>query len=207
MHTVFINDQALRFISVLDQKELRLASNHVLYSEHDKLISDLIIQLENTKTTNEFFYLSDNADVSWKIFISHCQLIEAAGGLVRNKNEEYLIILRHHLWDLPKGKIEYDESPEQAAVREVEEECGAQQLTIARKLPTTFHTYWLNTKRMLKKNHWFLMDTVSDAPLRPQNNEGIEEAHWMNEKKIQSTVVSNTYGSISELLHVFFGWN
>ena len=51
------------------------------------------------------------------------------------------------------------------------------------------------------------MDTVSDAPLRPQNNEEIEEAHWMNEKNIQSTVVNNTYGSISELLHEFFGWN
>ena len=207
MHTVFINDQPLRFINVLDQNEMKLATDHVLFSEQDKPIDDLIAQLESTKTPLEFFYLSENADVSWKIFISHCHLIEAAGGLVRNKKNEFLIILRNHRWDLPKGKIEYDESPQQAALREVEEECGTKQLTIVQKLPVSFHTYALNKKRMLKKNHWFLMDTGSDGLLKPQKEEGIEEALWMNENKIRSEVFNNTYGSINELLDVFFGWN
>ena len=51
-------------------------------------------------------------------------LIEAAGGLVKNENGDYLFIYRNDKWDLPKGKIEKDEKTKVAAVREVEEECG-----------------------------------------------------------------------------------
>ena len=108
-------------------------------------------------------------------------------------------------WDLPKGKLDDDETPEQAAVREVEEECGITNLSIIRKLPITFHTYMLKEKRMLKKNHWFLMHTSSNAPLVPQEEEGIEEVRWMNKTEIQTRVLKNTYASISDLLNQFFG--
>jgi hypothetical protein len=33
-------------------------------------------------------------------------LIEAAGGLVKNENKDFLFIYRNDKWDLPKGKIE-----------------------------------------------------------------------------------------------------
>lgn len=207
MHTVFINDCALRFIHVYNQKELRLAEGHELYAENDMTIGDLILKLESTKSQHDCFYLSENPDVSWKIFISHCLLIEAAGGLVRNKTGNYLIILRNKKWDLPKGKIEYDETPEEAAFREVEEECGVGKLSIVQKLPQTFHTYSLNNKRIVKKSHWFLMETGSDVPLVPQEEEGIEEADWMDENRIRTQVLNNTYGSIAELLRVHFRWN
>ena len=52
------------------------------------------------------------------------KIIYAAGGLVENKNEEYLFIHRLDKWDLPKGKVEKDENYDEAAIREVEEECG-----------------------------------------------------------------------------------
>ena len=42
----------------------------------------------------------------------------------------YLLIYRRGKWDLPKGKLDYEESPEQAGVREVEEECGIGQLKL-----------------------------------------------------------------------------
>ena len=205
MHTVFINDHPLRFISVYDKKEIELSKGHVLLSEKDKSISELIAGMEQSKETGEIFHVSDNADVAWKIFISNCTLIEAAGGLVQNDAAEYLIIFRHKKWDLPKGKLDDDETPEQAAVREVEEECGINNLSIIRKLPITFHTYMLKEKRMLKKNHWFLMHTSSNAPLVPQEEEGIEEVRWMNKTEIQTRVLKNTYASISDLLNQFFG--
>src|SRR5437016_5945257 len=99
MHTVFINDQPLRLISAYDQKEIELAKGHILFSEKDKRMDELISDLENSAQRMEIFYLAENADSAWKIFISYCTLIEAAGGLVRNSKGEYLMILRHYKWD------------------------------------------------------------------------------------------------------------
>ena len=35
--------------------------------------------------------------------------LHAAGGLVKNKNNEYLLIFRRGKWDLPKGKLDKNE--------------------------------------------------------------------------------------------------
>ena len=47
----------------------------------------------------------------------------AAGGLVLAGGHA-LLIRKHHLWDLPKGKMSGDERPEDCAVREISEETG-----------------------------------------------------------------------------------
>ena len=137
-------------------------------------------------------------------FCSHFTLIEASGGLVQNKAGQFLMILRDSKWYFPKGKIEYDESPEQAGLREVEEECGIGSLSIVQKLPLTFHTYSLKKKQLLKKTNWFLMQTESTKKLVPQTEEDITEARWMSRKEIENTAYSNTYNSIAELLRNFF---
>ena len=52
--------------------------------------------------------------------------ISSAGGVVINSKSEIVICRRFStdLWALPKGKIEFNETIEEAAVREVEEETG-----------------------------------------------------------------------------------
>ena len=42
----------------------------------------------------------------WKEFSSMMKMIEAAGGIVINKDEKILFIYRLGKWDLPKGKLE-----------------------------------------------------------------------------------------------------
>ncbi len=204
MHTVFINDTPLHFVNAFDKEELQSAKNHLVFSESDKYIEDVIFEMENTPGHPETFYLAENADSAWKIFISHYQLVEAAGGLVQNSKGEFLFIYRNDKWDLPKGKLDYNESPEEAALREVEEECGIDQLSIVKKLSLTFHTYTLKEKRKLKKNHWFLMHSDSDAPLIPQVEENIMEAKWMEKKSIREKVFTNTFSSIENLLNDYF---
>ena len=54
-----------------------------------------------------------------------------------------------------KGKIELGESIEDAVIREVEEECGIDNLKIDNKLINTYHTYNLNGFNILKKTYWF----------------------------------------------------
>ena len=78
-------------------------------------------------------------------------MIEAAGGLVYNSDKKALMIFRNGKWDLPKGKIELGELIEECAIREVEEECGIYDLQIENKLIDTYHTYVLNSIKVLKK--------------------------------------------------------
>jgi 8-oxo-dGTP pyrophosphatase MutT (NUDIX family) len=46
--------------------------------------------------------------------------IIAAGGLVLNEDKEILMIFRRGFWDLPKGKLDPDETIEHCALREVQ---------------------------------------------------------------------------------------
>ena len=108
------------------------------------------------------------------------KIVKAAGGLVRKK-EKFLMIYRLKKWDLPKGKKEKDENYRQTAVREVEEECNVT-VKLAYKICTTWHTYTMNKRAMLKKTRWYLMDCTDDSRMKPQTAEDIEEARWMSRK-------------------------
>jgi len=108
------------------------------------------------------------------------KIIEAAGGLVFNKDKELLAIFRRGHWDLPKGKIEKGESLEEAAVREVQEETGIQNVKLKEKIGTTYHTYSTKKhKRVLKVSHWYKMKT-KDLDVTPQIEEDIEKVEWVD---------------------------
>lgn len=68
--------------------------------------------------------LADNPQEVFEKLQVRCKFILAAGGLVKNTEDQWLLIFRLGKWDLPKGKLENGETPEAAALREVEEECG-----------------------------------------------------------------------------------
>jgi 8-oxo-dGTP pyrophosphatase MutT (NUDIX family) len=107
------------------------------------------------------------------------ELIEAGGGVVRNRKGEIAMIFRRGFWDLPKGKIDPGEHILQTAVREVREEIGLKHVSAGEHLLNTYHTYRTGKgKRVLKKSTWFLMDTV-DEVLSPQFDEDIEKAEWV----------------------------
>ena len=126
--------------------------------------------------------------------------IEAAGGAVQlRKNHKLLLIFRNGKWDLPKGKLERGESPEEAAIREVKEECGIRSLIITRPLCETYHSYELKGKPVLKKTYWFEMTCQEDEVPVPQTMEGITEARWMDEKEVKKAM-ENTYPNILEVL-------
>ena len=110
---------------------------------------------------------------NWKDFCSKFIMIEAAGGLVFNKDGHILMIFRNGKWDLPKGKLEIGESVEECAKREVEEECGIYGLDIIEKLLDTYHTYKLKGNKILKKTYWYKMNTVPQATSHHRGGGGI----------------------------------
>lgn len=127
--------------------------------------------------------------------------IDAAGGLVL-KGDQALFIHRLGKWDLPKGKMEAGESPDQSALREVEEECGIQ-ARIVGKIGNTWHTYTQAGKDVLKCTHWYLMECTQDQGMTPQVSEGISEVRWMALDEVPGKVLPHTYSSIFEIFSVF----
>jgi 8-oxo-dGTP pyrophosphatase MutT (NUDIX family) len=130
------------------------------------------------------------------------RFIEAAGGLVKNEKNELLGIYRNGCWDLPKGKVEKAEKIEEAAIREVEEECGISNLVLGVKLAETFHLYKIKTELILKKTHWFSMTAFEQDSLVPQTEEGIEKVHWMNRDFLDTEFKIKTYRQLNELITI-----
>ncbi len=125
--------------------------------------------------------------------------IDAAGGLVLNNQGHILMIKRMGVWDLPKGKIEKGENRKEAAVREVEEECGITNLFVEKKIGRIHHTYTYQEKNMFKTTHWFLMRYEGDEAVTPQTEEDITEVNWKNPEEIKN-IITNTYKSLVDIL-------
>ena len=129
----------------------------------------------------------------------HYHYIEAAGGLI-GRDGRWLFIRRHNRWDLPKGKLEKNERPEQGAVRECEEECAVKGLRIVGKLSPTYHVYAHKGGFALKRTHWYRMLTDYSGPLKPQADEDITEVKWFGESEIRSKVMTDTYYTIADVV-------
>jgi 8-oxo-dGTP pyrophosphatase MutT (NUDIX family) len=110
-------------------------------------------------------------------------IIESAGGLVCNDNHHILLMFKRGKWDMPKGRVESDQSIIECALREVNEETGLaiDKLNIEGKLVSTWHTTTHKTVEYLKKTHWYLMHYQGqDDDTNPQIEEGIIECRWVH---------------------------
>lgn len=93
----------------------------------------------------------------------------SAGGIVLRRTEGGgldVLVIQHSMhkgWSFPKGWVEEGETPQQAAVREVEEESGVKAEIIA-DLPLTRYFYVNREKqRVAKTVTWYLMRYVGEG--------------------------------------------
>lgn len=109
--------------------------------------------------------------------------LKAAGGVLYETDAtptKVLLIKRNGFWDLPKGKLERGESIEECAVREVEEEVGAKNVSIGSYLCDTYHDYRANDQKYGKKTYWYSMPFGQHGfKFVPQKKEGITEVKWV----------------------------
>ena len=127
--------------------------------------------------------------------------IIAAGGLVLNEKNELLLIFRRGKWDLPKGKLDADESIESCAVREVREETGIQHITLLNLLGKTYHEYfdkWLQ-EEVIKESWWYVMQASSSEKLIPQTEEDIEQIIWADKNQIKECM-TNSYANVMDII-------
>ena len=131
-------------------------------------------------------------------------LIIAAGGLVTNNKNELLLIFRRKKWDLPKGKLDEEETIETCAVREVQEETGLKNIELEKFIGKTYHEYfdkWLQ-KDVIEETWWYAMNVSENETLIPQTEEDIEKIIWANQTTLQQCL-ENTYPSIIEIIKIW----
>jgi len=99
-------------------------------------------------------------------------------------------------WGLPKGHIEGDESPIEAAVREITEETGLDDINVVAELPT-IDWYFRDRGRLVHKVcHFFLVESGRGDPV-PQADEGITECIW---RPFAAALETVTYDNAREVL-------
>ena len=193
MYKVFVNDKPIILTSEISEEKL-YKTYPLKYVDLPKVVRDL------KRGNNKGIYLyHKNKDKLLQKFLKKFPNVIAGGGKVYNAQGKVLFIFRNDKWDLPKGRIENNESIEEGAIREVEEETGVKGLTITKPLPTTYHIFKRNRRYKIKITYWFEMYTSYDGELLPEASEGITKVKWLGKKK-QAKALKNSYANIRELL-------
>lgn len=197
MYKVFVNNKPL----ILTDPHSRFQStvNHGTYESWNYHQVDEIISLLETEKIDGAIVRTPDPDQLWNEWCSQMQVLEAAGGIVLNKKEELLMIFRLDRWDLPKGKIEPGESPDEAALREVCEETGVCDLEIIQFFEPSFHTYMHRKNKILKKTYWYEMNCRHFHSFKLQTEEKIDDAKWIPHHQL-AFYLRLTYPSIAEIL-------
>ena len=193
-YIIFFNETAIHFT---DQNQNDDSQSVFIRSRSD--MQRFLDRFLNSPFKNDIILSGKNIHELFENFKACFKFIEAAGGLAKNDKGEYLLIKRFGIWDLPKGKLENDELAKTGALREVSEETGVQELKILKELPSTYHIYARHKKNILKKTHWFLMETSFEGPLKAQIREDITEAIWMDREN-SVIALKESYRSIRDIL-------
>ncbi|WP_421918132.1 NUDIX hydrolase [Marinifilum sp.] len=197
MYKVFFKD---RLIFLGDKIESLDFEGMVYAWTADESLEGLILQFDAEENRAQIFIAADDVETLFDHFKSCFKYIEAAGGKVYNQQKEILAIYRLGKWDLPKGKVEKGEGILEAAIREVEEECGISGVKIEKELNSTYHTYWMKDKFVLKRTYWYQMIYSGSQQLVPQTEEDIQEVKWLAEDNLQE-FKANTYASILTVMN------
>lgn len=158
------------------------------HSEVPSILKDL-----DKESTEGIQIKSIHIDDFMEALYRHFQHWKAAGGLITNLKGEILLLFRRGKWDLPKGKMEAGEKPEETAVREVTEETGLKNISIVKKLTDTWHSYPISVygtqennkqKDVLKQTAWFQMNFTGEELTIPQIEEDIIDIQWIKQENI-----------------------
>lgn len=185
MYKVFVND-----IPIILSTEKYIGKNYTSLSIKRVKIKSLIKQMVRGELTHINLYHSKEKKLL-KILKKSLPVVVAGGGMVHNNKGKILFIYRNGKWDLPKGKLEKNETIEECALREVWEETGVENLKISEFITTTYHVFKRNNKLKLKETHWYKMTSDYEGELKPEAGEGIKKVKWKNFEKSQKALLKS----------------
>ena len=110
------------------------------------------------------------------------ELEVSAGGIVFRRvpgeGARYLLIRDSYSnWGFPKGHLEGNESPAEAAMRETAEETGLSQLVLQGPIRVIDWHFRFRGRHIHKYCHFFLFESP-DGDVSPQVDEGITACQW-----------------------------
>ena len=199
MYRLFCNDRVLisKNFSVETFEDKGENVNSSLY------VDNVIVRIKQWLNDDSILTL-DLGDLDGNVIASAVKSVfrqaPAAGGVVMIENQ-FVAIERNGIPDLPKGHIEKGETPETAALREVEEETGITDLKITGELPDTWHCYLLNGNWTIKKTSWYVMTTSSGMKNIPQTEEGISKVYLINiNSEMFDEFLEKTFSSLRDVV-------
>lgn len=124
----------------------------------------------------------------------------SAGGVVYKKEKDLMILVsqhsQHHGWVFPKGLIgdkeennpstsseQRKETKEEAAIREVKEETGADGEILQALTPVTYWYVWQEEKRK-KTVYYFIMKFISGDVT--QHDHEMEAVEWIKAEEVEN---------------------
>jgi 8-oxo-dGTP pyrophosphatase MutT (NUDIX family) len=106
----------------------------------------------------------------------------SAGGVIYRWRGDapYVLLIRdgYKHWGFPKGHLEAGETPDAAALREVQEETGLADLVLGPRLRTIDWYFRADGRLIHKFCHFYLIECPSGDPC-PQAEEGITACRWL----------------------------
>jgi 8-oxo-dGTP pyrophosphatase MutT (NUDIX family) len=132
----------------------------------------------------------------------------SAGGVVFRVADDgpvYLVIRdSYQNWGFPKGHIEDGEAADGAALREVSEETGLQDLTVRGAIDPIDWYFKFRGNLIHKVCHFFLMQT-EQASTSPQRAEGITACRWLAFDDAQALISYENARDVLRRAHEILG--
>lgn len=111
-----------------------------------------------------------------------------AGGIVLNENNEIILVLNKlKYWAFPRGHIEQNETPLNAAIREIKEETGITQLELIKDLGS-YTRKRLNENKMMKSQIYLFKTT--QTKLNPIDKQ-ISDLKWVKKEDVIKELTAN----------------
>jgi ADP-ribose pyrophosphatase YjhB (NUDIX family) len=199
MYKIFFKDRVVLLTDRIDSA-LTNGSKGIHKLGSDGELKKFLAGFESNEDRQQAIIYHHNKYELLQRFRSCFKNILAAGGLIWNPEKtHFLTMCRLGRPDLPKGKVEKDERFEEAAIREVEEECGIRNPEIIAPIASSYHVYHLGGLAILKETRWFEMIYHGDSTPIPQTEENISEVNWVSIQKAKE-FADKTYPSIKEIL-------
>lgn len=186
-----------------DSRQIATDPNSVVLSyAHESTLKDFVAMFEKNTSLQKVYIASEDPFRSFEVICSCMSQVQAAGGLVRNRRGDYLMIFRNGMWDLPKGKHEAGEDILVTALREVREETGLEEIEASELICVTHHCYrWKGQGELIVKHtYWYDMEYTIPTELIPQKEEDITKVTWVAKSALPA-FLNDTYPSITEVFH------
>ena len=199
-YKIYYNDRFIVLSSKITKSFEKNDGLFLKYGKKNELI-EIIRAFEKFTHIQSLYLFSDNEEDLLDTIKSCYTIVEAAGGVVKRADGKMLAIFRQGKWDLPKGKIEKGEFYKQAALREVQEECGLVKVDVGKKIGDTYHIYEHKGNTVLKRTVWYEMQLTANETPVVQKEEDITDYLWFDYQNA-GDIMKNTYESLKDLFLV-----